>query len=40
VDEQQVGGERLSERQARLARLLEGRRLGAEPDVLPLDHVS
>ena len=40
VNEQQLDGERLSQRQARLARLFEGRRLRAEPDVLPLDHVS
>ncbi len=30
----------LSERQTRLAQLVEGRRLRAEPDVLPFDHVS
>ncbi|HUZ80906.1 MAG TPA: hypothetical protein VMU73_01535 [Gaiellaceae bacterium] len=35
-----VRGERLANRQARLARLIEGCRLRAEPDVLPFPHFS
>ena len=40
VDDTRVGVERLSCCQTRLARLIEGRCLRAEPDVLPLDHDS
>jgi hypothetical protein len=39
-DRARVGGERIASLQARLARLIEGRRLRAEPDVLPLLHCS
>src|SRR6478672_10552660 len=40
LDEQEVAVNWLAQRLARLARFHEGRRLRAEPDVLPLDHVS